>query len=518
MKKHDTAREIKIRNYLHELRVLVRKQPLYELLMVLSGFMWPNNFAYEDLRNRLKKNNEVLDKFKTFIPLLAKYAILNSNDHVKMNDREINKFYSDLERAINLIIEIKDLMPIELIGSSKFILSARKFTLANQQFPQREDPKNYMVRFILLYKTIPQELKLEIDISQAIEENFKMSIDRLYLILLKTLLSYKGEWVSKGKYLGLNSDPYYFKEEELNNFFNTLLIDYEKFRDISNDKKLSLTGYATQFYGFSAFDKYPILENNSKIIIPSPYHFLKRITQSIYFDLLEYFQKGNDLRDNSFSRYFGKIFENYVGKQLEYLKDGSLLVEEFEFDKDKKKFADWTIVYSDSLILIEVKKNLLPNSTKYLMNETNLMEVLNRGIVKGLKQCADKIKYTKNKIKGLEKFSMIKKFYPVVVIFDDSYLLNDTFIRSIIDKSLVELQIEFENDWQVITTRELEKIVTVCSEENRFIDLLNDKISNQEKLCADWERYFLADGYSITENQLLKETFTNELELINKMN
>lgn len=503
------------RNYIDDLRVLVRRQPLNELLSLLSSFLWPNELAWEDLRRRTRGNEQTLTKIKVFIPFLAKFAINQSNDHVGTSNRNINDFYADLERSINLIIEIKDWLPYDLFDDPDYAFSAWQFVIANQQFPLQENPKNYLIRCLLFYKTIPAEINSQLNIAEAFQNIFGLSIERFWLLVIKTLQGYHGAWFPTNIYLGLNEPPYNITAEELTTYFNKISTDYTTFRTISIDQSVSLVGRSTQFYGFTPFDKFPVIRNGSQSLILSPYYLVKRLTHSVYFDLLHYFQVGDDLRNNPFSSEFGMIFQNYIGKQLSYIDDGSELIPEFEYDSDNKKFADWSLLYTNKLVLFEVKKNLLPNSIKFMMYKNELKESLEKGIIKGLRQCYNKINHSRNNISGLERFSNVEEFYPVVIIYDDTYLFNDNFIRTIIDETLSEEGIAFDKKWQIITTREIEDVVNICSAERSFISLLSEKLDSSDKLLIDWTQYLKSKNIDIGENALLRETFETEIELLN---
>ncbi len=507
--------ERKTREYTYDLRVIVRRQPLNELLAILSSFLWPNELAWEDLRRRTRNNNQLLTKIKIFIPSLAKFAIINSNNHVGQSNRNIDDFYRDLLKAIDLIIEIKDWLPFNSFPDADFAYSAWQFVLANQQFPLQENPKNHITRYFQIYKRIPLEMNSQLNIDGAFQHIFGVPIERFWLLILKTLLGYKGAWVKEDKFLGLNEGPYNITEKEFTNFFNTLSVDYSGFKVLSKNESFSLTGSSTQFYGFTPFDQFPTIKNESEILILSPYYLAKKLSYSVYFDLLHFFQNGEDPRRNPFSNEFGLVFENYVGKQLNNLNDGGELIHEFEFDTDNKKFTDWSLLYGDQLILIEVKKSLLPNSIKFLMDKVELKNVLKRNIIYGLKQCYSKINHIKNETRGLELFSDTANFYPLIVVFDDSYLLNNYFIRRIIDEVLAEEEIVFEKNWQIITVRELENIVNVCSEEKTLLSILQEKIVNEDNIFMDWDKYLASIDIEIGENELLEETFKEELELIN---
>lgn len=499
--------------------MIVRRQPLNELLAVLSAFLWPNDFGFAELRRRTANNIIQLKKIITFIPMIVKYAIQNSNDNIGTSDRNKEEFYLDLNRGIDLINEIKDWYPVKSEENIDFYLESWRFVIANQQLPQQENPKNLVSRFILLYKIILNEIEFNLNLDDACVNFSNLNLDRLWTISLKTLVgSYSGAWITFNNFQGLNVPPFNITNQELNDFFNYISTDYLTFRKVSKDEDISLTGDSAQFYGFNPLDKYPAIRNQNKLLILSPYYFIKRINHSIYYDFLDHFQNGEDPRQNQFSTDFGKIFELYIGKQLTDLNDGSNLITEFEFGPENKKFSDYSLLYGNDLCLIEVKKNLLPQKIKFSMDKAQLKQALEIGIIRGLVQCSNKTKSIISQEIGLETFSNVENIYPLVIIFDESYMLNDGFIRDIINEILIEKEITLNKTWQIITTRELEDIVNICSAECRFIDLLKDKLSSPKSLKQDWTEFIKSKDLEIGENRLLQETFTQYIAYINHQN
>ena len=58
--------------------------------------------------------------------------------------------------------------------------------------------------------------------------------------------------------------------------------------------------------------------------------------------------------------------------------------------------------------------------------------------VKGLKQIYSKIEHTKQQLRGLELLKNVRNFYPIIITFDDTYYLNEQYIRSKINNELQE--------------------------------------------------------------------------------
>lgn len=237
----------------------------------------------------------------------------------------------------------------------------------------------------------------------------------------------------------------------------------------------------------------------------------------MYFDLLNHHQQSEDNRDNPFSVFFGEVFQSYVGKQFTLLDDDGELLPEFDYDADgSKKFCDYSLIYGDTAILIEVKKHLLPVHSKFELNKEKLKETLCRSVVLGLSQIANKIGHIKTGVYGLEKFNDIKNFYPLVLTFDDTYQMNDLYIRTLINEILKEKEIIFDNKWQIMTIRELENLVPVCSNKQSFLDLFKKKNGDEKKIFLDFDAFLTGENIEFVDNELIAQVIKEEIDRFNK--
>lgn len=508
-------REQDVRRGLKRLRSLVRRYPLNELLYFFSSLNWPHNNASEYL-NRVTQDKRVEElMYRIYLPALAKFAILKSKDHIGQSNRSVVKAFQEINEMLFIVNDIKDWIPFHLLQDPKFAINAFDFQLKNQHFPFQENPHSIISiigRSLALFRNIPEEKNFGLDLSSAFQEIYGMPLHRFWVFTIKLLTTYNGAWRSSQKFVGLNMPPLFVNHEEAEKYFSKLSLSCKEFKKCAKDSELSFIGDSTQFYGYSPFDSHPIIMRNDEFLIISPHYFVRRMYIPVYFDLLDHFQVGDDHKENRFSSPFGKIFEAYVGKQLEYLKDGSELIPELKFGRNNNDYVDWILKYREKAIFIEVKKHLLPQEARFILDEKLLRKSLENTIVKGLKQCYTKIKLLKNAPVGLERLKDVKEVYPVVVTFDDTYLLNSDFIRELIDQELVKEGISFQNKWQVLTIRELEQVVSVSRSDQTFLELLRKKIESPDYLIKDWDNFLSTIGQPAQENAMLTEIIKREFE------
>lgn len=229
------------------MRTSIRRQPLDEFL----GFLSSVNFGKSRASDLFQNSPELLTANRIFIPLLAKYAIINSNDHCGQSDRDVVKVVREITESIKSIIEIKDWIPNVIADSPERALEAWSFIVTNQQNPFQEDPKNTFARCLILFDQLPNEIPDEnVNIPNAIEELYDLSLNQLFVTTAHIIGKYNGGYqVFNNK----NSDDISLV------YFKNFSIDHSKFRNIADDSRLSLKGISTQFFGYSPLDNYPIV-------------------------------------------------------------------------------------------------------------------------------------------------------------------------------------------------------------------------------------------------------------------
>lgn len=480
------------------LKSIVVQYPLHEFLALIAAFSWPKNKARKILVDRIGRDEKIGIIYSIYLPALAKYAIVNSTDENGTSNLPFEKAFSDIFRCLLIINEIKDRLPSGHHNNPEEIFSAYTFGLANQHYLFQEALeilKNMVSRSLIIFRDIPQSRKSSIDIIKAFQDIYGITLQKFWRIALKLMFTYDGSWLSLSNIVDLEQSPCGFTREDIEIFFEKLSLSYNEFRERAQDTQKSFTEISTQFYGYSPFDSHPILKRENQYLIISTHYYTWRLFLPIYFDLLEFYQQSDDLGDNPFSEEFGHIFQEYVGQQLQQLNDGGELLPEFKYGRDNRDFTDWTIIYDDSAILIEVKKNVLPLKARFGTDDDWLKKSLQNTFIKGFQQINTKIGHVRENHAGLEIFREIRHFFPIVITFDNSYRLNGPYIRKIINKELLTDCIEFEHNWQILTMRELEDTVSICNQQNTLLNLFQKKISTIENTHREWDNFLRALGF-----------------------
>lgn len=343
--------------------------------------------------------------------------------------------------------------------------------LSGNQFSFAKNFWGQYIRPLILLIDVPQKLKLPkgistFDIQNEFEKLNQFSIEDFIQV---GVVAYSASQTR----LGFTAN--YFKENpsfEKNlklpkgDIFN-LIIDHlaadqyqlrEKYEEYKQDNRL----YA--MYDFNPLFIFPIVRpwrkiihttsDEDRFIVPLPDLILYRLSSGIYEELVYNFKE-------KFTRYFGFVFQEYVGQILEnFYKDIELISEENIQSKYKGKVPDLIIIEGETAILIECKA--IGFSRKALATaDEQAIDFSVSPIKKALIQLHEFRNACKEKEQGLEKLHSISRFKLLVITYETFYLINSTpfkeVINSEISSELSAKSIEI-SDWRVLSIDEFEPI------------------------------------------------------------
>lgn len=129
-------------------------------------------------------------------------------------------------------------------------------------------------------------------------------------------------------------------------------------------------------YRFNPLEGWPLVQLSGRLIAPQPMYLLDRVTSTgIYYDRCE---------ENGFTDQLGRVFEHYVGKQLELIPNVRIFPE-IEYDKGTKKTVDWIVVFDEIVLLVEAKVTRLTEKARLGLS-SSLRNDVDRVIVKSHRQ------------------------------------------------------------------------------------------------------------------------------------
>jgi hypothetical protein len=332
--------------------------------------------------------------------VLLREVVLNSEGS---NLKSINN-QADLASVINHIKSFDEITSNPDI--TNVLLQLHR--IAHLQFPwQRSTNINVLLRYLKIYKNG--------ELSEIILE--KLGLLPIQIMILGLLLQRHFKSNSK---LDLNSfiKGHPHSNNEIYAYLKKLTIDIDDLKFILKESQQ----YDERWmYTWNPLESTPLitLEKNNYNLVYCPFPDLlhKRITEGVYFDIVE--------NSTKFSQSFGISFQEYVGEVLEAVFSSSNynVIPESEFKKGKKIHhgIDWILSDETANLFIECKTKRLRLDSK--------VELESASLIKDLDTLSDAIVQTYKNINfALNGESNWKKnenpIYPVIITLEDWFLLS----------------------------------------------------------------------------------------------
>jgi len=341
--------------------------------------------------------------------------------------------------------------------------------LAGNQFPYDVSPFGQYARALKLFHETPKTLgparvRQYFDIEAAfhkltgirVVDFVDVGYGAFAVSTSKSALT--GGWFQKARSQGMK-----FDDGVVRKALDQLAADQWKLRDLYDAYKQPDRKYG--MHDFNPLFVYPLVRpwpkrelttlDEDRMIAPLPGLILTRLSEGIYHQL---FSKYRD----EFARYFGLVFENYVGEILQRsLGDGQLLSERTIRSSYKTgKLPDYVFVDGNTAILMECKATGLQRKALATADATSIDQSVNR-IVEGLIQLHEFKDACDKRTPGLKQFHRCSDFKLVIVTFEPFYIVNSVPFKQVIARTLAqELKIaEIKlSPWYVLAVDQLEKM------------------------------------------------------------
>lgn len=246
---------------------------------------------------------------------------------------------------------------------------------------------------------------------------------------------------------------------------------------------------------------------------PVPELIASRVSTGIFYQMFNEYK-------TQFSKYFGFIFERYVGVVLENCLSSESLLSESTIRKfyptEKGKAPDWIIIDNSTAILFECKATRFSRAAQAIATEESINSSLSQ-VKKGLIQLYEFISAGKNKVSGLEKIYHCNKFIPILISLEPMYLINSVFFREHINSLISERNIP-ECTWQILSVNELEAFQPHCSNKIKLSQILKNssqKIFNEvlEELESRTKKSF-GDSFLYSKQEVIFQ----RLDILERIN
>jgi len=328
------------------------------------------------------------------------------------------------------------------------------------------------IRTLFLFIEMPQKVESmrnspKFDIEAAFRELNQVSIkDFIYIgyiayTFASTRGKFTGGYFQKAKYQGFELPS----DEIIGLTLNQLAADQYQMRELYEKYKQPNRLYAP--YDFNPLFVFPFIRpwiktsntslDEDRLIAPVPNLILYRLSEGIYHQLFSVYE-------DKFSRYFGFLFEKYVGEILTNCVESNQIISEEEIRKtypeSKGKVPDWVIIVDDTATLVECKATGF-NREALATSKEKAIDYSISQIKKGLVQLHEFKDACHKKVKGLERLASVSNFNLRVLTYETFYLINSTFFREIIN-SEISSKLSSKgisiSDWHILSIDELERV------------------------------------------------------------
>jgi len=387
----------------------------------ISGKLYNDDLSEEDFWKRERKGLIIHKVTKQFITDFAIEYIANmllisgSNNFRSKSIRDKDNLHGLFSIYFNHIIQ----------QIPKGNLAALLVPMYYRQFSSQQDIKDVIMRNWIIFNQMNSEIsskdRMDLDnilfvrAGLTIEEYIVLSFLIFSLVVSKPSFSIGA--LTHGEVSCLDK---FLTEEKVAGILKMLSATPEELRelDLKYNTKLSDEGTLNRYNPL--WDKPIVKISGNTYIVPSISAYAKGSFKGLYW----FFE---NVDKTTFRKYFGSLFENYVGAVLKDIYGHKEVVSGIRYGsrKDSREFFDWIVERSDSILLVESKGYQFPLTTLQTGDTDLIQKEVFRKIVATIRQmferCNDIRKYSElNNFKD-KKLVCLAVFYDIPFISTDVY-------------------------------------------------------------------------------------------------
>jgi hypothetical protein len=205
---------------------------------------------------------------------------------------------------------------------------------------------------------------------------------------------------------------------------------------------------------------------------------------------------GLDRYGDQFAHDLGNLFEQYIGRQLRLLPDAQIIPEiTYGSKANRRKTVDWIVVFSDLVLLVEVKSTI-PTEPVRLGTADAAAEV-----VKKLSRAFEQIDITAQLIKdGQPELSCVPAGQPILgmaITLEPFHLANAPFLYDLLPSTQTSIAIA--------DAAEVEDLVTLT--DVSASQLLSERAADAER--STWSVHSAFQGHTRSRNSILDEAWNS---------
>lgn len=288
--------------------------------------------------------------------------------------------------------------------------------------------------------------------------------------------AFTGGWFQKARSQGMK-----FDDDFVMKALDQLAADQWQLRNLYQTYKQPDRRYG--MHDFNPLFVYPLVRpwpkrestilDEDRMIAPLPGLILTRLSEGIYHQM---FYKYRD----DFARYFGYVFENYVGEILRNSVSAGKLLSEREIKRTYKtgKIPDFVFIDGKTATLIECKATGLQRKALATADATSIDQSLSR-IIEGLIQLHEFKDACGKRASGLEQLWDCSQIGLMIVTLEPFYIVNSVPFKEVIANKLArELAVDL-SPWHVLAVDQLEKMQPHFAAGIDFSTVVNELLSHR---------------------------------------
>jgi hypothetical protein len=303
-----------------------------------------------------------------------------------------------------------------------------------------------------------------------------------------------------------------YSAQDIKNFWNTISVPinklsgkFKKYQDINTRNSL-------EYYEQTPFIGFPLIYDYSKYICVD-YNILYRCLETFIYDFLRSQDPSN------FMNRFGKIFENYAKKTLDY--SNLKYLYELEITSiigTDSQSIDFIIQEENANIFIDAKAVEMSYRGKYSNNPVDIEHCTKKSMLKAISQAHA----TNFKIKEVNNPNLVfhKINYILVITFKEMYLGNGlTFYNTISKTKIDEIYSNYSTDFQIpleniyfITISDFDRLIEHTKknklEISSILDIAKANDSKPSKQKFNFSQH-LSDIKAFEVPPFIKDVFDN---------
>ncbi len=330
---------------------------------------------------------------------------------------------------------------VEGIGSGMMGINSLMVRMSTEQLEYQFNILNLVARNIVLFRELTETIPYEdsVYLSSIFEKETGLNFQEYFFLTMASWAAtfkkgfFRKYWLTGARIPTMASA---LTDGKVSSFLTMMACDYTIFRETDEQFNLKLDPIFTK-YRFNPLSIFPILKTSQvEYIIPNTIYFLKKAFGGIFWWFDSYFNKQGEIL--KFRRYFGLVFEKYVGLILKGIYGDSNVNPEVVYDGDKK-FFDWWVEKEDKVYLFEAKAYQFPLETKHTGDRKLIEKELENKIVKTVVQ-------VHQAILSVDRFSELsffkgKNLIPVVICLNIPFISSSAY-KEHIKQKLVEIEVK----------------------------------------------------------------------------